>query len=443
MTNGGLQRSFHPLILVLLAVSFLSLWFAPSTAAQEPAKERQFVYGVNAFTGKGYAGTFYPTTVDTLYLLADTPSIVSPRYTLVYFWPITNEYKVDWDGLNETVYGTVEILQRGRVVYTLSQTKYTIQYPQGLDAGEVYLYVGAEAEARYQEFQRQRQAYRDRVWEYYQATREYRAQLEAAAEAGKQGEAANIPDPPVEPEPFVFFSTGLHDGFPVALPAGTYTIRVRGEDGQIVPQSERKLIAFTARREGIGYTIVPRDKWTAPEQADDPSHVIYARGGSVFYLQPFFAKEYNELYYTRLEKPQSTTGSRDRWMWVHLWPQEGGSLEVLRDGQVVERVERKPYLVKQLPGPALGYEVVEYPTDGTITRSPDFEAYEIRVQAGQPSFTIRLVGADGSVVPGSEREVRLMQTQHAWALYLLAFLPLGTGVSLAIWRRGRLVPLPK
>lgn len=429
---------------MLLVTLLVWMWFVAPTSAQEPVKERQFVYGVNAFTGKAYAGTFYPPTVDTLYLLADTRSIVSPRYTLIYFWPITNEYKADWDGLNETVPGTLEILQRGRLLHTLTQTKYVIQYPRGLNAGEVHLYIGQEAETQYQEFQRQRQAYRDRVWEYYQATREYREQLQKLADKNPETEVI-IPDPPAEPEPFLFFSTSVNDGFPVELPAGTYTIRVRGEDGAIVPQSERKLIVFAPRRAGLGYVVVPQDKWTTPEQADDPGQVIYARRGSVVYLQPFIEQEYNELYYTRLEKPQSTAGSRDRWMWVHMRPKTGGYLEVLRDGQVVGRVERKPYTVRQLPGPALGYEVVEYqPEEGAErVRSPDFEGFEIRVEPGRPSYTIRLVEADGSVVPGSEREIRLVKTQSAWTLYLLPFLPLVTGVSLVAWRRSKVIPLPK
>lgn len=428
--------------LCLPVALLLSIFFTAAALAQAPVKERQFVYGVNAFAGRDYVGTFYPPTVNTLYLLADTRSIVSPRYTLLYFWPITNEYKVDWDSLNETVTGTLEILRRGKLLHSLSQTKYVIQHPRGPDAGEVHLYIGREAEAQYQEFQRQRQAYRDRVWEYYEATRRYQEQLEEELAKGERGEEVSIPDPPLEPEPFMFFSTSLNDGFPIELPAGAYSIRIRGADGQIVPQSERKLIVFSPRREGLGYTIIPQTKWTTPEQADDPSRVIYARSGSSMYLQPFVEEEHNELYYTCLAKPQSTEGSSDRWVWVHIQPKDGGYLEVLRDGQVIGRVERKPYWVKQIPGPALGYEVVEYQAggEGSRPRSPDFEGYEIRVEPGQPSYAIRLVEPDGSVVVGSEREIRLVKTRNLWALYLLPLLPLTAGVSLTVWRRGKVAP---
>jgi len=34
-----------------------------------------------------------------------------------------------------------------------------------------------------------------------------------------------------------------------------------------------------------------------PERADDPGQPIYVRSGSVIYLQPYFEREHNELYY--------------------------------------------------------------------------------------------------------------------------------------------------
>jgi hypothetical protein len=312
-----------------------------------------------------------------------------------------------------------------------------------LDAGEVHLYTGTEAEAQYQVFERERQAYRDRVWEYYQATTRFRQRLEAEVRSGKPEEQVEIPEPPAEPAPLAFFSTTVNDGFAVELPAGTYTIQLRGRYNEVVPFSKKKLVVFSARRDGIGYDVVPQDKWTIPEQADDPSHVLYARSGTVIYLQPFFEKEYNELYITRLEQPQSTSASEDRWTWIHTQPKAGGVLEVLQDGWVVDRIERKPYLVRQTEGTALGYEVLDYPTDGSVKRSPDFEGYEIRVGADRPAFSIRLVEADGTVVAGSEREVRLLNTQRSWPLYVLSFAPLVAGVVLTLWRRGRLAPLPK
>lgn len=431
-----MRRLVTPLLVLIL--------FTVPISAQSPESSEEFVYGLNIFTGQRYLGTFLPPTEETLYVLADITNIISPRQTQVYFWPVTNEYKADWDAMNEVVDGTLEILQGRRILYTLSQTKYVIQYPQSYDGGEVYIYTGAEAETQYQEFDRLRREFRDEVAAYYEAAQDYRRDVTDAMLEGTLTEEP--PPPPAEPEPFIFLSTNVHDGFSVKLPAGTYTLRLRGTDGQIVPESERKLIAFSALREGVGYTVVPQDKWTAPEQSDDPSQVLYARSGTVIYLQPFNEKEYNELYFARLELPQSTSGSPDRWTWVHLQPKEAAYLEVLHGNQAVSRVEKKPYLVKQLPGTALGYEVLEQgkaEDERSRTRTPDFEGYEVRVEPDQPSFTVRLVGADGTVIQGSEREIRLVDSQYASMLFLLPAVPLVAGVSLLVWRRRRFAGLPK
>lgn len=422
----------------------LSMFIVTTILAQAPNKQREFVYGLNVFTGQEYLGTFLPLTEDTLYLLADVTNIVSPRDTLVYFWPVTNELKADWDELNETVDGTLEIVQGGQVIQSLDQTQYVVQYPKGFQGGEVYIYTGEEAEAQYQKFDEARRAFRDEVAAYYEAARNYRDKV---TDAALEGTLTEEPEPPpVEPEPFIFLSTNLHDGFPVTLPAGNYSIRLRGEDGQIIPESERELVVFSSQRSGVGYTVVPQDKWTTPEQSDDPSQILYARSGTVIYLQPFNEKEYNDIYFARLEAPQSTTGSGDRYRWVHLRPKDAGYLEVLHGGQVVDRVETKPYLVKQLPGSALGYEVIEQASaedERSRTRTPDFEGYEVRVEPGQPSFTVRLVDTDGNVIAGSEREIRLVDSQYSASLFLLPLLPLAIGTVLIAWRKRRFARLPK
>ena len=422
---------------ILLGVGILLAALTASAAAQGPSKERQFVYGVNAFDGQGFVGTFYPQHVGTLYLMADVPNVVAPRYTLVYFWPITNEYRADWDELNEAVQGTLEVLRDGQVIQRLEQTRYVIQYPNGLDQPPL-LYVGEEAEARYARFREARQAYRDRLEEYTQARLAYQEALERAMQDRAQGKEVTLPEPPQEPEPFVFFSTPVNDGFVLSLPAGVYRIQVRLPDGTVLPESRRRLVAFSHRREGIGYTVIPQRRWTMPEQADDPARVIYVRPDTVMYLQPFVAREYNELYFTRLSRPQSTAGSEARWVWNYLAPREEAYLEVQTGGEVV-RVERKPYRVRQLPGPALGYEVLEYaPDDPEVRgRSPDFWGYPLQVEPGTTTYRIRLVDEAGREIPGSARQVRVLFTANAWMLFLIPVIPLTFGLGLIAWRRER------
>ena len=254
------------------------------------------------------------------------------------------------------------------------------------------------------------------------------------------------PPPPERPAPFIFYSTAVNNGFAINLPEGKYTIRLRDSDGQIVPDSERELVVFAAEREGVGYTVVPHDKWTIPDQSDDPSQVFYARGGTIIYVQPYSEEEFNELFYTRLETPQDATSSANRWIWTHLWPQEAKYLEVLHGDRVVDRIENKAYVVKQLPGTALGYEILDQQQvedERLRSRTPDFEGYQIKVGSDQPSFTIRLVDADGNVIEGSEREIKLLDPQFSSALFLLPAIPLLVGGGMILWRKRQFARLPK
>lgn len=431
--RSGLKTFAATLMLSLFALFFWS----PMTSGQSPEKRREFVYGVNAFTGIEYEGVAYPRSVDTIYLMADVMNIVSPRESMVYFWPITNELRVDWDRLNETVQGTLEILSGGDLVASIDQTKYVIQYPDGLGTGLPFVYTHDKAEHQYQEFERLRIEFRDRVFAYYEATRNYRQALADQARQGNlEGES---PPPPQEPAPFLFYSTTVNHGFPVVLSPGRYQIRVRDAAGEIVPESVRKLIAFSHAREGVAYSIIPHDKYTFPEESKDPSHIIYAREGTIFYLQPSKELEYNDLYLTRLSAPQSTEGNVDRWMWLPLREIKRGTLEIIENGQVVEQIQRRNYVVRQITGNSLGYEIHDQETtdiERLRSRRPDFSGYAIQIERGQPSFRIRLIDENGQVFAGSERDIHLVNTAPSNA-YALPLLPLGVGIGLVLWRRLR------
>src|SRR5207302_1187226 len=225
--NPAMNRAVTTLVLVLLAAGI--------ARAQVPVKERQFVYGINAFAWEGYAGSLSARPAHTIYVLAGHRSIVSARETLVYFWPITGEYRADWSGLNASVAGALEVFQAGRAVTVLPRQSYVIQYPNGPDSAP---------------------------------------------------------------------------------------------DGQIVEGSQRSLVAFSHRREAVGFTIVPQTRWTVPERSDEPASTIYARPDQVLYFQPFAAREYNELAYAHLTNPQSAEGRSDGWRWEYTQSLGGSRLQV-------------------------------------------------------------------------------------------------------------------
>ena len=441
---------------MLWLVLILLLLAAAPTQAQEPEKTEAFVYGGQVFDGLVYRSAFYPPSVDTIYLLADQQNVLSPRRTLVYFWPLVNAYKADWTSLNEVVTGRLEILAGSELVATVPQQSYVIQWPEGPD-GRQEIYTGAEAEARYQAFVGLRKAYQEALWAHNDAMQQYYEALKRAREAREQGQQVELPEEPSvpfvpgpkdqglgpedqgppEPEPPQVYSTPVGQGSIVSLPAGRYAVRVRADDSSVFPGSQKKLIVFAPRRQGLGYQIVPQEKWTRPERTDDPADVIYAREGTVLYLQPYVEEEYNDLYYTRLEEPQSQSGRKDRWTWVHVRPfEEAGNLILDFGNQTVEVLAR-PYRVEQLPGSALGYKVVDY-DPAAEKRPPDFVAYQLFVDANHASYGLQLQDADGKAVFGSQRQVRRVREVNSWALYFLAGLPLTIGGFLLVSRHEQL-----
>ncbi len=424
-----MNRAVFALLLLLLLLT------TGTARSQVPIKERQFVYGINAFAWAGYAGSLSARPSHTIYVLAGHRSMVSARETLVYFWPITGEYRADWSGLNASVPGTLEVVQAGRAATMLARQLYVLQYPNGPDSEPAVLYVGEEAERRYRAFVDARERYRDALARYLEARRRYLEALDKAVAARQHGAPVTLPAPPEEPQQFRLFSSEVHDGFLINLPPGQYTIRVRGSDGQVIAGSQRSLVAFTHRREAVGFTIVPQTRWTVPERADEPSSTIYARRDQILYFQPFAAREYSDLAYARLANPQSAEGRSDGWRWEYTQSLAGSQLQ-LAGGSGVETITGRPYRVEQKTGEALGYEVIE-PLAG---QTADFAGFKVQVQG---TMSLALLDTSGRPVPSSERIVRVPRLGTAWPLGIIPLLPLALGAAVVAWRREQLGRAPR
>lgn len=324
--------------------------------------------------------------------------------------------------------------QAGREVTVLPRQPYVIQYPHGPDSGPAVLYVGEEAERRYRAFVEARDRYRDATAQYLEARRRYLEALDTAAAARQHGVTVTLPPAPEEPEPFQLFSSEVHEGFLINLPAGRYTVRVRAPDGQLVEGSERSLVAFSHRREAVGFTIVPQTRWTVPERADEPASTIYARQDQVLYFQPFAAREYNDLAYTHLTNPQSAEGRSDGWRWEYTQSLAGNRIQVA-GASGVETITSRPYRVEQKTGEALGYEVIERP----VGQTADFTGFKVQVYG---TMRVALVDASGRPVRGSERIVRVPRLGPAWPLGIIPLLPLTLGAAVVAWRREQLGRTP-
>src|SRR5262245_8490033 len=224
-------------LLSLIALLTVVAWVdAAQSAAQDHSGESQpaFVYGINAAIPGNFVGTFAPPTATTIYLMAGETSVISPRMTEIYFWPITDEFRANWSLRNDRVPGTLEITQGNATVAETAATDYTIQFTQQEGATSAQIYLGQEAIDADTAFQQRQDAFQKASHDYYDAER---AWLDAVDKINTQQHAAaeaQLPPEPKAPDPVGIYSNGLNKGIPIDLEPGRYSIRLRDSDGATV-----------------------------------------------------------------------------------------------------------------------------------------------------------------------------------------------------------------
>ena len=408
-----------------------------------PEKEQQFVYGLSPWSGKEFAGTFAPRQTNTIYLLADHVSIINSLRSDIYYWPITKEYMADWFGFKEDIAGKLEIYKSGESEpIVLEKTSYAYSYPNGYDGG-VVLVTGDAAQ---KEFDRFNKAYDD----YYAASSKYNTDytkwqatmdkmLAQVSKTGKYYKESEIPAVPVEPKAPVLYVTEPVSAFLVDLPAGKYRIQVVGTDGEVIANSKKNLVVFNSRRSGIGYEIIPESTWTQSLVSDDRTQVLYSEGKRTFYVKAFEEEEYNIFNYSRLvslHKPLEGMGTKSSWMWVHGAELADAKLQVLKNGEVIQTLEQKPFYVQQTDGYGLGYKIVDFVAGAAefADSEPSFTAFKVELEASDGDYRVRVVDKNGEVYAGSEREIRAVRTA-TWPLYVIPIIPLIAGAMIYSWRR--------
>jgi hypothetical protein len=241
-------------------------------------------------------------------------------------------------------------------------------------------------------------------------------------------------EPPPEPAPFSLYSTEIGRGFAVQLPPGQYTIRVREPGGKIVEDSEKRLEVFAPRRTGVGYEVIPQDRWTYPEHAREPAEVMYTAPGGVAYLRAFASQEVNAEAQARLRNPQDLVAVSNRWQWANVGALDPATL-LVDDGTREQSVHMAEFTVEQAPGGTLGYRVVPFVAAGA--RTPDITAYRVEAPARRGTLRLRLVDDEGRELAGSVRELVVISSVPGWQLALPVVVPLLIGLTVILWRRAQ------
>jgi hypothetical protein len=324
-------------------------------------------------------------------------------------------------------------LKGDAVIETIPMTEYVIQYDALDHINTTRLYTGEEAAAARKNFEDQQMQYREDLYQYYEKLNEYREEFQAAL---AELQAGNITEDelPVAPDPLAdltLFSTDLLWGFPINLPVGHYQIQVRTYEGEIIQDSVKDLTVFEHMNEGIGYEVFSEERWSDPESSKDVNSVIYTLKNQTFYLEPYHQKQYNQLYYTRMNSPQDNTSRADRMIWISHSRADGVILKTQGNSGSLQ-IKLNDYFVQQIAGSRLGYEIKIFDPE-TMTQS-SFRAFKIDLSEMPDVFYLQLMDQDGDLIDGSRREVHILKTKNIKWIYGIAGVPFALGLYM-IYRR--------
>lgn len=403
------------LLLVLLASSL--------TLAAPPKRVKQPVWSLSLYDGRSYTSTMAPRAIGEVYMLANTTNVIGIMETEVYWWDITQEYMADWEKLQKTLPGTLQVRRGGKVYKTFERVRYSFEYSQGMYQ-EGKLLTGKAADEASGRYQKRVEKY----WnDYMEFSKKQAAYEQALEEFYKDPKGKQAPEQPVQPQGPNFYVTDAADGFIVKLPVGSYQVRLVDKKGKAVPGTEKTLHVWAPLRHGVGYVARPESKWTIQRESTDPGENLYAQGKETIYLSAFSQSQFNEYKYvklSKLEQPGSGKGSQ----YVYKWRAMGSvpqdyTMEVLFNGKLQRVTKLEPFSVEQIPGSALGYNIVKVKTEEDAA----FFAYRVPVEK-QGTYTLRLRDGQGKLVPGSIRTLQSIPKVNPWPLYVLALLPLVWGI---------------
>lgn len=438
-------------IKLFLITAVLNLFFSNFLYSQNPERTEQLIYSILAFDGKDYSGTFCREDSDTIYLMADSSSFLSPKTTFVYYWPITEEWKTDTEILDITMEGSLEITGKNGFIEVITQTDYTYFNIQGPYEKNWEVATDEDAHIEWIRYMEMVNNY----WSEYSAfrilktayDRELDRLLSDITQLRKQGKDYSLslsyfenliePSEPKIPDYYVIPPIEVQNGFVINLPAGNYNIQVRDSVGRILSGSQKSMIVFGSRSEdGIGFDIIPGDQWTRSVESNTSASVLYVNGDTDIYLRPFFQNEYQDLNYNKL-KNNNGRGNPNiiRWQKIQQIPDAVIELKANNERDS-EFIMEEDFIVEQISGKSLGYEIVQYEPEGKhLGKKPSLRAFSIPVGEIDKRFSLVVLDRYGDYLSGSERQIRIVSPPVLTGLFLIsAFLPIVVILAVGIIR---------
>jgi hypothetical protein len=425
-----MKRHIASLLLLLLPVA-LGL-------AEVPVRSEQLIWTMLAWNGRDYSPAFAPESSDTIYLLAGGDNFLSARKTLVYWWPLTSEWKTDTEMLNVQFPGTLELRGARGSLKRMPLQEYTYFNVKGEYELNWNVATGEAARQELEKYSRLYESYFKAVQEFKAKSAAYDEEMRSLAARIQKlrvrgGDFAalltrmeSLPKPgaPEAPSYYAVPPAEMQQGFILNLSPGSYSVRLVNPDGTVMEGSEKTVVVHERLRSGgVGFEVIPSDKWTRPESSVTPSSVLYVNGSADLYLRPFFQDEFNDLAYEKTIN-NAARGNPNIAKWVRIQQVPHAAIEVQGPGPARSLLAESPFYVEQSKGSSLGYTIVPFDAQGAHKdKEPNLIAFRVPVGKNARAISFHALSSKGERLPGSERQVRVVGRMPAAAL-LLALAPL-------------------
>lgn len=442
---------------VLALAAWGLLLVGTSAGAQDPVRQEQVVFSLLAYDGRQYVPTFAREPVDEIYLLADTAAVFAPRLAFVYYWPLSQSWRVETSALNIPLGETLEVVDAAGLTRTIQRTPYTYYNAPGRYDANWVIATGDAAHAAYNRYldlfaayQRETVAFNQRRGVYETTIAELASRIAATRADGgdptameAQRDSLPVPAAPrrIWEEFYSVPPVNIVEGFVLDLPAGRYQMRLRTADGLILQGSEKQLVAFAKlRSDGVGYEVMPGDRWTRPSMSVTPGAILYVDGSTDLFVRPHLQDQYNDLAYAKLVNADAVGNARlTRWEKTSQIPDAVLlAMDDAADRREPTRLREEPFLVEQVEGNRMGYRIVPYlaGAGGTQPPRPDIIAFRIDLRPGNKWVRLALQDPDARAFAGAERQIRVVEDKGRPLLLGFAALPL-LALAVVLIRRAR------
>jgi hypothetical protein len=405
-----------------------------------PVRTEQLIWSMLSFNGRDYSPAFATEDSDTIYLLAGVDNFLSLRETLVYWWPISSEWKTDTDTLNVQFPGSLELRDSHGAVRRLELESYTYFNIRGDYEVNWKVVTGTAAEQELAKYASLYNSYFKAVQDYQVRNGAYTTELQSLAariqklKDERRDYAAllqrlnTLPAPvaPVAPGYYVVPPASMQKAFILNLPTGRYSLRFINPDGSVAQGSEKTVVVHSRRRTGgVGFEVIPSDKWTRPEASVTPSSTLYVNGSADLYLRPFLEDEFNDLSYARTVN-NAARGNANIARWVRIQQVPRATIRMDSPGNGITILKESPFLVRQSQGNSLGYTITAWVPNGPDKDTqPNLVAFRVPMNGGAKAIRIRAADQNAAFLAGGEREIRVVgPLPRTGLLVILALSPL-------------------